>query len=159
MDIIFRDINGNEYKLPKDREVTFRPGCYAIVKHKDKFLFILDEASGLWEFPGGGLDIGENFLECVVRETKEETGYSIRVINKEPFFVSTSMDYFRKKDTYHQTIQLFYVCELISEVRGKQNFDVDENILDIKFFTKEEMKSLDGPKIYNEAVNKIIEEL
>ena len=33
-----------------------------------------------WEFPGGKNDLDENTIECVIRETLEETGYKINVV-------------------------------------------------------------------------------
>lgn len=35
--------------------------------------------SGNWSFPGGVMDIGETLEQCVIRETKEETGLDIEV--------------------------------------------------------------------------------
>ncbi len=37
-------------------------------------------AAGLWVFPGGHADPGEDSLHCAVREFKEETGYECRAL-------------------------------------------------------------------------------
>lgn len=34
---------------------------------------------GKWEMPGGKMDPGEDLEECLVRETKEETGLDVRI--------------------------------------------------------------------------------
>lgn len=37
-----------------------------------------------WEFPGGGVENGESIEDCLKRETKEETGFSVNVIKPLP---------------------------------------------------------------------------
>lgn len=47
-----------------------------------KFLAIL-EKNGLWDLPGGGLEWGESFTACLMRELREEMG--LVITNVEPF--------------------------------------------------------------------------
>ncbi|WP_232542152.1 NUDIX hydrolase [Nocardia bovistercoris] len=35
--------------------------------------------SGNWAFPGGVMKIGETLKQCVIRETREETGLDIEI--------------------------------------------------------------------------------
>jgi ADP-ribose pyrophosphatase YjhB (NUDIX family) len=35
--------------------------------------------SGNWSFPGGVMEIGETLEQCLIRETREETGYEIEI--------------------------------------------------------------------------------
>lgn len=43
---------------------------------------------GLWEFPGGGIEHGENPQDTVLREVKEETGLTVQLLTKHPFVYS-----------------------------------------------------------------------
>ena len=48
----------------------------AIIQKENKFLICRrgpnEKAAGLWEFPGGKLEINETLEECILRELKEE---------------------------------------------------------------------------------------
>ena len=48
----------------------------AIIQRENKFLICRrgpnEEAAGLWEFPGGKLEINETLEDCILRELKEE---------------------------------------------------------------------------------------
>jgi 8-oxo-dGTP pyrophosphatase MutT (NUDIX family) len=36
--------------------------------------------NGMWALPGGKMELGESLADCGIRETKEETGYDIRIV-------------------------------------------------------------------------------
>lgn len=46
---------------------------YLVLFNKERLLIVKRE-NGLWEFPGGGVEWGEDPQKTAVRETKEETG-------------------------------------------------------------------------------------
>ena len=61
----------------------------AVVKRGDGYFLIGLRStsvplSGLWEFPGGKVEIGENAKDAAVRECFEETGLRVEVISKYP---------------------------------------------------------------------------
>lgn len=51
---------------------------------------------------GGHLEIGESWEECVVRETREETGYEISV--EQAQFLHTTNDVFQAEKKHYVTI-------------------------------------------------------
>jgi len=67
-------------------DVHFRVAVKAFIVHKDK-LFLVRRAAddvqspGIWEIPGGRLELGEDPYLGLMREIKEETGLYIRPMN------------------------------------------------------------------------------
>jgi len=60
-----------------DRDFT----ASAFVVNKGKILLLKHAKSGLWLQPGGHIENNELPHETAIRETREETGFSIRLIN------------------------------------------------------------------------------
>jgi 8-oxo-dGTP diphosphatase len=69
--------------LPASPVVTphMRVGAYAIIRDSGRVLLAHwnDRGGSGWTLPGGGLELGEDPLEGVVREVAEETGYTAEV--------------------------------------------------------------------------------
>jgi 8-oxo-dGTP diphosphatase len=107
----------------------------AVVLIKDKKVMlvkeILEDKKEHWIFPGGGVEFGETIEDAARRETKEETNLDIRIKNFLGF-----KEIIRPQFDYH-TIIFFFIAEpLNNEVKRI------EKILDAKYFTINEAKSL-----------------
>lgn len=56
--------------------------CLAIItREKDHAILLVKHPERGWELPGGHLEQGENPLQCLEREVKEETGLNLSVIS------------------------------------------------------------------------------
>ena len=55
-----------------------RTACRAVVIKDGKLLLSYETATDTWMIPGGGLEPGENEMQCCVREVAEETGFIIQ---------------------------------------------------------------------------------
>jgi len=117
---------------------------------------IVDERSGKWEFPGGGLDIGEELNEGAVREVLEESGYKVKVEEK-PFHIQKEMFYFRRRDDYHHALTCFFTGTLLDEKQGEQNLTEEENILKVEFHDIEKLEELDIIDYHKEALKIFLE--
>jgi len=81
--------------------VMFREGRLLITQRHES-----DHLGGLWEFPGGKIEPGETFEECLRRELMEELGVNVTV---EELVESTSHEYLERK------VQIrFFQCKITS---------------------------------------------
>lgn len=81
--------------------LIFRAGKLLITQRQAK-----SHLGGLWEFPGGKLEPGETFEQCLVREIREEIGVEILVGE---LFEEIAHDYSDK------SVHLkFFTCKLVS---------------------------------------------
>ncbi len=119
--IVCRDINGNLEE--KDiSELTWRPSIYGIIILDEKILLV-PQWDG-YDFPGGGVNIGETLDEALAREVWEETGLRV----KRDKLVSCTEDFFLKLQSRRpsHSILLYYTCKDISGTVSTDNFDEEE---------------------------------
>lgn len=84
-----------------------RTSCRAIVVKDNKILLSHESKTGFYMSPGGSLEEGENFEECVIRELMEETGYKVKPVK--PFVTVDEYCY----DILY--ISRYYICEIVGE--------------------------------------------
>lgn len=114
-----------------------------LVKQDDKYLLVQEKKPhvyGLWNLPAGHVDEGETFQQAAKREGKEETGLDLQVGRELLVFTG---------DTGNHQVHIFE-----SYVTGGKITWNKEDLLDVKWFTKEEIKYL---KLRSEKYHKLFE--
>jgi 8-oxo-dGTP pyrophosphatase MutT (NUDIX family) len=96
-----------------------------------KVLMTLDE-EGYWDPFGGRIQKGEDMIEALIRECKEETGLDCEVLDERPLIVYSSIDI-----SGRGRAMVYYKAKL-----ENLNFTPSDECLDMKFYTKEELKIL-----------------
>jgi 8-oxo-dGTP pyrophosphatase MutT (NUDIX family) len=88
---------------------------------------------GKWYFPSGRMDEKEFILDCVIRETFEETGYNV-----EPKYLIGIYQYeFNKGDQLVENINFVFAADIIS---GSPK--ISDEVLDIKWFQIDEINEM-----------------
>ena len=105
-----------------------------ILRKDNKILLVkevLEDKKEHWIFPGGGVDFGESVENAALREVKEEIGIDVEIKDFLGF-----KEIIRPQFDYHSII-FFFIAEPLND-----EFSRIGNVLDAKYFTINEAKSL-----------------
>ena len=111
-------------------------GC--IIEKDGKILMVqegLAHCYGQWNFPAGHVDEFEKITDGAIREVKEETGLDVKLKGILPIYE------INKKEETHIIIR--FTAEVIG---GEISFD-EEEILDAKWFSLEELENTPEDKL------------
>ncbi len=117
----------------KDIPNTFyRISAKALILDDQKRFLLEREDNGLWDFPGGGIDHGDNPIETIKREIMEEMGLEVLDVNPtiQYFVIAKALDNVWKSS-------VFYFTKL-----KNLEFTPTEECKEIRFFTKEEAEKI-----------------
>jgi 8-oxo-dGTP diphosphatase len=106
----------------------FNVRVYGLLINEHNELLVSDElirGSKITKFPGGGLEIGEGTLDCVVREFMEELNLKIEVITH---FYTTDFYQISAFNPNHQIISIYYLVKAVS--LKNIPFDFDEKAME-----------------------------
>lgn len=116
----------------------FRISAKALIWNptRDKFLVVQEEGSGLWDFPGGGLEHGEGPEECLRREIDEEMGVPVTFVAKNPsYFLTGQFQSPQRKGQWYANV--FYEVTLES-----LNFRPSDECVACRFVSPKEAREL-----------------
>ena len=100
---------------------------------EDKVLFTVrnvDPDKGKWDLPGGFIDPNETAEEAACREIKEELG--IEISNSDLKYITTSPNNYLDKNVPYRTMDIFYECELTSDVIKVEAVDEIQELIWVK---------------------------
>ena len=100
--------------------MSIRSTAKAVIINKNKLLLnkCSDEENGAYySLPGGGQNQYETLTDAVVRECREETGYSVAPVRFAALCeeICEDMDFRINRPEYSHKMYHIFVCELLSE--------------------------------------------
>lgn len=107
--ILCRDIHDTWHRVPISKLTGFRPSVYGVII-RDKKVLLSPQFDG-YDFPGGGIELGETIEHALSREVFEETG--LRVKPGKLVVVENSFFKHWVKGKHTQTILLYYTARVI----------------------------------------------
>lgn len=115
------DVEGNTYEVPAS-ELVFRPAVYGVIIEDGKIL--LSKCWDGYDFPGGGIELGEPTDKAIIREVKEETGLNVkpgRIMHANHSFFKLPY-----KGTFVHSIHLYFECSITGGKLSTKFFDEQE---------------------------------
>lgn len=150
--------------INRDKEnIVSREAVRAIILKGNKILLIKSN-TGDYKFPGGGVEVGESYIDALNREVIEESGYIVNNINEKlGVIIERAVDKFKNNSIFEMT-SYYYICDL-SEEKTTQNLDeyeieleflpvwisIDKAICENELIIKEEKSNMNS-WVYRETL-------
>lgn len=104
-------------------KVYARPSVRAVIVRGEEVLLMYSKKYGYYKFPGGGIEPGESYSDTLVREVREESGYSVKPETIEEFGRVLRRERGEKDpDEIFEQENFYYFCE-VSDNPGETKLD------------------------------------
>lgn len=108
----FYDWNDVQVEKPEDAPSSVRVGVYAVAIHQNRMLFVRSSNTGRLELPGGGLEVGESYEECVIREGVEETGHHLEPLGHPIHLAQPRGFYIPPENRFCWAVSIYYEARI-----------------------------------------------
>jgi len=143
--VLAHDALGNTKKIPI-KDLKLRVSVYGVLKEDDKFLVQRYPKINKYGIPGGAIELGENMMDALVREFKEETGLLVKPLK----LLDVKEDFFFHQEKQVHSILIFYEVEKVSgELLTENNGDDSDRA---EFLNLEELKKVGLQKLQLEVL-------
>lgn len=138
-------------------EIVLRVAMKAVIFNDDGKVLIVKESVAYSEgtqinkygLPGGRIEIGENHLDGLKREVREEVG-----LNVEPVFpVMTGEWHPDIKGVKHQIIAFFIACKIVGDQKVTLSQEHDKS----EWITEEQIKDINFMEPDDDVISKFFE--
>ncbi|MCY0898378.1 MAG: NUDIX domain-containing protein [Firmicutes bacterium] len=103
-------------------ELRFRPAAYGMLVRDGTILLARSRFTGLWDFPGGGVEAFESLAEGMAREFFEETGFHVRAES----LVYVAEGFIAMFGHPYHSLRFYYRCSPVDGVAEALQPDVNE---------------------------------
>ena len=116
----------------------YRTSVKALVLDEQNRFLLCKEIDGTWELPGGGLDLGENPQDGLIREVQEEMGLEVTSIAETPSYFVTA--FFERNNVWKANV-------LYEATFKDLSIKESDECTEVAFFTTDQILSAETPVI------------
>jgi len=110
----------------------------ALIERDGKILLVKETkatARGKWSHPAGWLEVGEDALEAVKREVKEETGFDFEPKSILGIYLLVK----NEAGVIHHPVKIIF----LGDISDKETTEFADDVSETKWFTPEEIENMD----------------
>ncbi len=127
----------------------------AIIEREGRILLVKESGEkrhdeGKWNHPAGWIDLGENPIEAVKREAKEETGFDFTPSHILGIYSLAREDL----QPIHHPIKIIFIGDISNKEIGELSDDVSEK----KWFQPEEIEKMDSNTLRDLDIKKMVKD-
>ncbi len=123
-----------------------------VTNEKGEVLLVKNPRRG-WEFPGGQVENGEDLIQAVIREVKEEAGVDIKVISLAGVYSNTKSYLGWDNKTFVPTKVIFdFIAEYIDG-----ELKTSEESIEVGWFEKDQVMDLITEPYIRDRMNDMLE--
>ena len=123
----------------------------AIVERNGRILLVKETkkaAKGKWSHPAGWLEVGENPIDAVKREVKEESGFDF-----EPKYILGVYSLLKKEaNVIHHSIKLIF----IGDISNKEVAELADDVSETDWFPPEEIEKMDSKTLRDLDIKEMV---
>ena len=140
-----------------------RPVVVLVIYKDNKVLLQKREDNGMWALHGGGMELGENYLDTLKREVKEEL--NIEPIEPKLMGIFSGKKMFHKYEKSKDEVYVLSHAFICTDFTGNISFK-DREVTNLKWFDIDNLPNnifhlnkpvLDNLKVYLETKNVIVD--
>jgi len=125
----------------------------AIIERNGKILLVKETketAKGKWSHPAGWLEVGEDPIDAVKREVKEESGFDF-----EPKHILGVYSLFKKEsNVIHHSIKLIF----IGDISDKEVAELADDVSETDWFPPEEIEKMDSKTLRDLDIKEMVKD-
>lgn len=121
-----RDFQGEIHNVPKE-DISTRASVYGVVFNDTRTAVLLVKHFDGYDFPGGGVKVGQKLDGALAREVLEETGFELNTSSLKLLDVATDLFFHNFKNRAFQTILIYYQATLTKKAQGVASKSASES--------------------------------